>query len=262
MPADPALSIKRVLLLGDVYGAPGRRALFFKLPSLARELGPDLVVVNGENAADDGFGLDSASMFQFFEAGVDVVTSGNHIWQQRDLIPYLDSEARLLRPANYPAGNPGHGFVAIKGFAVVNLQGRCEMLPVDCPFKAGLAAVEKARRQTPLVIVDFHAESAAEKEALGFCLDGLATAVVGTHTHVQTADEKILPKGTAYITDLGMCGPENSVIGSEPEVSIRKQLTQMPYKPPVSGNEGRLRGVLVEADAATGRAVSIRRIDR
>jgi metallophosphoesterase (TIGR00282 family) len=250
----------KVLLLGDVYGAPGCRALFFGLPKLRKQYEPDIVAVNGENACD-GFGLDSAMMFKFFEAGVDVITSGNHIWQQDDLIPYLDSEPRLLRPANYPSGNPGKGIAFSNGCAVINLQGRYSMQPVDCPFRTGLAIAEKARKQTPLLFVDFHAENTAEKEALGFYLDGKVTAVVGTHTHVQTADEKILPNGTAYITDIGMCGPAESVIGSDPQSSILKQMTQMPYKPVVCENPASIQGVLIEADRESGKALSITRID-
>ncbi len=256
MPADET---KKILLLGDVYGAPGCRALFFGLPKLKKMYEPDFVVVNGENASN-GFGLDSDMMFKFFSSGVDVITSGNHIWQQEDLIPFLDSEARLLRPGNYPSGNPGKGLAIVNGMAVINLQGRYGMMPLDCPFRTGKVLCEKARRETPIVIIDFHAENTTEKESLGFFLDGKVSAVVGTHTHVQTADEKILPKGTAYITDLGMCGPVESVIGSESASSIKKQLTQMPYKPVVSEGESALCGVLVTVDSVTGMAESIERI--
>lgn len=256
----PANSQIKVLLLGDVYGAPGCRALFFGLPTLKKQLEPDLVIVNGENACG-GFGLDSSMMFKFFEIGVDVITSGNHIWQQEDLLPYLDSEPRLLRPANYPPANPGKGLAFSKGCAVINLQGRYNLAPIDCPFRTGLSVVEKARKQTPLIFVDFHAENTTEKEALGFYLDGKVTAVVGTHTHVQTADEKILPKGTAYLTDLGMCGPCESVIGSDPAASAIKQRTQMPYKPVVCEGPASLNGVLVTADPKTGKALSIERIN-
>lgn len=259
MPVDKANSTAKVLLLGDVYGDPGCRALFFCLPKLRKQLEPDFVVVNGENASG-GFGLDAAMMGKFFDAGVDVITSGNHIWQQEDIIPYLDSEPMLLRPANYPSRNPGKGLAIKNGVAVINLQGRYSMLPIDCPFKAGMTLAERARKQTPLVFVDFHAESASEKEALGFYLDGQVTAVVGTHTHVQTADEKILPKGTAYITDLGMCGPYESVIGSDPALAISKQETQMPYKPVVSDSPAYIQGALIEADTVSGKALSISRV--
>ena len=253
MPADGTL---KVLLLGDVYGAPGCRALIFKLPQLKKQFNPDFVIVNGENACA-GFGLDRDMMYRFLQAGVDVITGGNHIWQQEDLLPCLDSEPRLLRPANYPPSNPGRGMTVIDKIAVINLQGRYGMQPLDCPFRTALNLVREARRQTPLIFVDFHAENTAEKEALGFLLDGKVTAVVGSHTHVQTADAKILPGGTAYITDMGMCGPSESVIGSDPASAVLKQRTQMPYKPVVAETAPVINGVLVCARRGTGRALEI-----
>lgn len=253
------------LMLGDVCGQPGLRALFLSLGDLKKETKADVVVVNGENAAD-GFGLSVAQMNQLFSLGVDVITSGNHIWQQEDLRPILDSENRLLRPANYPDGAPGHGFCVVstpKGpVAVVNLQGRIEMPQTDDPFRTGMRLVQTLRRQTPVILVDFHAEATDEKEALGFYLDGKASAVVGTHTHVPTDDAKILPHGTAYQTDLGFTGPKESVIGSEPEVAIQKQLSQMPLKNPIKDGEAEIDGVLISIDCATGKALSITKVRR
>ncbi len=253
------------LLLGDVCGKPGCRALFMGLPQLKKEYHADFVVVNGENAAN-GFGLSAEIMRQFFERGADVITSGNHIWQQEDLLPYLDSEPRLLRPANYPPQAPGHGSVVVdaggRKVAVLNLQGRAMLPSIDCPFRVGLEQVEKLRRQTSVILVDFHAESTEEKEALAFHFDGKASVLVGTHTHVQTADEKILPNGTGYITDLGMSGPRDSVIGSNPAISIQKQQSQMPLRNEILEAPGWLQGVCCTIDVATGRTRSIARFSR
>ncbi len=241
------------LMLGDVCGQPGLRALFVSLGILKRDLKADIVVVNGENAAD-GFGLSVPQMNQLFTLGADVITSGNHIWQQEDLRPFLDSEKRLLRPANYPDGVAGHGMCVVSTslcpVAVINLQGRIEMPVTDDPFRVGLKLAELARRQTPVVLVDFHAEATDEKEALGFYLDGKVSAVVGTHTHV----------GTAYQTDIGFTGPKESVIGSVSEISIQKQLSQMPLRTPIKDGDGEINGVLICVDPASGKAISIKRI--
>ncbi|WP_320130014.1 TIGR00282 family metallophosphoesterase [uncultured Sphaerochaeta sp.] len=254
-----------VLLLGDVCGQPGCRALFMGLGSLVKDFRADLVVVNGENAAN-GFGLSARLMEQFFTLGVHVITSGNHIWQQEDLLPYLDSESRLLRPANYPPQAPGHGSTVVdcKGHkvAVLNLQGRQQLISIDCPFRIGMDQVQKLKKQTPMILVDFHAENTEEKEALALYLDGKISALVGTHTHVQTADEKILPHKTAYITDLGLCGPSESVIGSDPGISIAKQMTQMPLRSEIADHPPVLQGVCVTIETETGNAVSIKRFTR
>jgi len=253
------------LLLGDVCGQPGSRALFLGLHSLVKDYRADMVVVNGENAAN-GFGLNASLMEQFFSLGVAVITSGNHIWQQEDIRLLLDSEKRLLRPANYPPQAPGHGSVVVDvrnhKVGVLNLQGRQSMPSIDCPFRIGLEQVNRLRKQTNLILVDFHAESSEEKEALGLYLDGKVSAVVGTHTHVQTSDEKLLPQKTAYITDLGLCGPSESVIGSDPKISIAKQLTQMPMRSEISDTAPLLQGVCVTLDTSTGQALSIERISR
>jgi len=251
------------LLIGDICGKPGSRALFLGLPQLIKKTRADVVVVNGENAAD-GLGINAEQVRQFLALGVQVITTGNHVWHQEDVYPLLESEPRLLRPANYPPQAPGTGSVVYEAghakIAVVNLQGRMQMAPIDCPFRTGLALVEKLKRQTPLVIVDFHAESCEEKEALGFHLDGKASVVFGTHTHVQTSDEKILPNGTAYITDVGMTGPLDSVIGSHPAIAIDRQLTQLPLRNEIADTPSYVQGVVCVIDARTGKALSITRI--
>jgi len=257
----PAKKQIKALLLGDVYGNSGCRALFIGLPQLIKKYKADIIVVNGENAADNGFGLTYKQMRGFFDSGVNVITSGNHIWQQEDLLQSLDKEPNLLRPANYPSNDPGHGYTIVNEIGVINVQGRFNMIPIDDPFKISKQIIEKIQGKTKAIIVDFHAENPQEKEALGFYLDGKVSAVVGTHTHVQTADAKILPEGTAYITDLGMCGPVDSVIGSTPESAIRKQLLQMPFKPVVKEGSAAIRGVCVTIDEATGKAENIETID-
>jgi len=247
------------LLLGDVYGDPGCRVLFMKLQSLRKKYRADFVVVNGENAFK-GFGIIPSQADMLFGIGVDVITSGNHIWQQEETLPYLDSQSCILRPANYGNLVPGHGYVVKDGVCVINLQGRMNMPPTDDPFRCALDILKKLDGKVRTILVDFHAENPDEKEAMGFFLDGKVTAVVGTHIHVQTMDEKILPNGTAYITDLGMCGPKDSVIGSDPELAIKRQLTQMPLKSQVLDAPAQIHGVCVKSDPVTGRALSIERI--
>jgi len=253
------------LLLGDVCGQPGSRALFLGLNSLVKESRADVVIANGENAAN-GFGLSIALMNQFFNLGIHAITSGNHIWQQEELRPILDSEKRLLRPANYPPQVPGHGSVVLQvrehAVAVLNLQGRQSMSPIDCPFRVGMEQIERLRKQTKMIIVDFHAENPMEKEALAFHFDGKVSCVIGTHTHVQTADEKILPNKTAYITDMGMCGPTKSVIGSDPALSIARSITQMPLRSEIASTPPMMQGVIVTIDPTTGASVGIERFTR
>lgn len=251
------------LFLGDVVGQPGCRALFIGLKDLVKKHRADLVVVNGENAAE-GFGITPEIAGTFFSLGVHVITSGNHIWQKRDILPLLESRNDILRPANYPPKAPGKGIavVDIKGtpVAVLNLQGREQLPCINCPFQTAKELVRKVKGEAKIVIVDFHAESPDEKEALALFLDGSVSAVLGTHTHVQTADEKILPGGTAYITDAGMCGPADSVIGSDVQTAIQRSLTQMPLKMEISDNPARLSGVLLKIDGDTGKALEIKRI--
>jgi len=252
-----------VLILGDVFGTPGVRALYVALNSLRKEYKADLIVANGENVAD-GLGITPDQAEQLFASGVDAITTGNHIWHQREIVEMLASERPIIRPANYPPAAPGRGETVItaKGTAVgiLNLQGRQRLSTVDCPFRTGREAIKRMREQCATVLVDFHAEETEEKEALAFYLDGLAGAVVGTHTHVQTADERILPGGTAFISDIGMTGPSESVIGSAKEVSMRRSLTQMPIKMEVSQTPAVIHGVKLVIDTENGKATSIERI--
>ena len=250
------------LILGDVIGRSGSRAVYAHLKQISKSVGADFVVVNGENATE-GFGLNPELLASFFEAGADVVTTGNHIWQQKEILPLLDSEPRLLRPANYPPGVPGHGLctIDVKGHqvAVINLQGRRRLATTDCPFRKARELLKGLRGKCAAVIIDFHAEATEEKEAFGCFVDGDAAAVVGTHTHVPTNDARILPKGTAYQTDLGSCGPIGSVIGFQPEISVRRALTQLPIRNEVSDGPAVLNGVVVTIDTETGHATSIER---
>jgi metallophosphoesterase (TIGR00282 family) len=251
----------RVLFIGDVVGSPGRRALRAMLPGLRDELGLDVVIANGENAAG-GRGLSIKTAREMFEAGVDIISSGNHIWDNREIIEELDGEAPIVRPANYPPGSPGRGSVRRKGLTVLNLQGRTFMANIDCPFRAADALLE-AQPHGPIV-VDMHAEATSEKKAMGWYLDGRVAAVLGSHTHVPTADARILPQGTAYVTDAGMSGARDSVLGFEAEASQRLFLSGLPTRLPVE-EQARvlvLNSVLVEIDDTTRRAVSIQRIDR
>jgi 2',3'-cyclic-nucleotide 2'-phosphodiesterase len=254
----------RVLVLGDVIGHPGMRALFSSLKKVREAHKADFVIVNGENAAD-GFGILPDQVDKLFEYGADVITSGNHIWQRDEIIPYLDSKDRLLRPGNYPKGVPGHGDCIVDVFGtkigVINLQGRVRMsVSSECPFKVGDKIISKLRSQTKVIIVDFHAEDVTEKEALACYLDGKVSALVGTHTHIQTADEKILKNGTAYISDIGMTGPTGGIIGSDPESAILRAMTSIPYKSQVLDQEGIIHGVLVSINKDSGKAQSIERV--
>ncbi|MBP5756686.1 MAG: TIGR00282 family metallophosphoesterase [Spirochaetales bacterium] len=247
------------LLLGDVYGDPGCRVLSLKLQTLMKKYRSDFVIVNGENAFK-GFGISPEQVDMLFGIGVDVITSGNHIWHQEEVLPYLDSKPCLLRPANYGNLVQGHGYAVKDGVCVINLQGRVNMMPIENPFKWALDILKRLDGKIKTIFVDFHAESSEEKEAMGLFLDGKVTGVVGTHIHVHTLDEKILPQGTAYITDLGMCGPKGSVIGSDPEIALKRQLTQMPLKAQVLETVAQIRGVCIQSDPETGKALSIERI--
>lgn len=257
--------IFKALMLGDVVGQPGCRALFVGLNSLVKETQADLVIVNGENA-DEGFGLTSAIADQLLALGVDVITSGNHIWQKEDIVSFMGRNGRVLRPANYPKTAPGSGFFLVekKGLkiGVVNLMGRKNLLLVDCPFTVGKKIINENKKNCDFFLVDFHAEEVEEKESLAYFLDGLVAVVWGTHTHIQTADERILPKGTGYISDIGMCGPVDSVIGSDPILSIQREMTQMPIKPQVIDNDSQISGILCDIDVKTGRCLAIQRIQK
>lgn len=248
--------------MGDVHGRPGRRAVARRVPSLRRELEVDFVVANAENSAG-GVGLTPQTAAELFAAGVDALTGGNHTWAKREAYELLNSDPRVVRPANYPPGVPGQGSTVIRrggaALAVLNLQGRVFMEPLDDPFRVAREEVDRLRELTPFVLVDFHAEATSEKLALGYFLDGRVTAVVGTHTHVQTADERVLPGGTAYITDVGMTGPRDGVIGMDRDAILQRFLLQLPVRFEVASGAVQFNAVLVEADAS-GRATSIRRI--
>jgi len=254
----------KLLFIGDIVGKPGRELIRKSLRTLVDHHSIDLVVANAENVAA-GFGITKDIGDALLDWGVEVMTSGNHIWDKKEAIPYIESEPRLLRPANYPAGVPGRGsYVAQTGdgraVGVINVMGRVFMQSIDDPFVVVLREIDAIRHRTRVILVDFHAEATSEKIAMGWHLDGKATLVVGTHTHVQTADERILPNGTAYLTDAGMTGPHDSIIGMERESAMSRFLTGMPSKfEPASGNP-RLNGVIVEADDRTGRATAVTRI--
>ncbi len=254
-----------VLCIGDVFGEPGRRALAHFLPRLRAELEVDLVIANVENAAA-GFGVTPALARGFLDGGVDVMTSGNHIWDRKEILEYIVKENLLLRPANYPAGTPGVGSVVVKAGAhrvgVLNLQGRVFMNPIDCPFAAADAEVGRLRAETPVIVVDMHGEATSEKQAIGWYLDGRVSAVVGTHSHVQTADERLLPGGTAYVTDLGITGPFDSVIGVDKELAIQRFRTGMPNRFEPARGRVRVQGALVRIDPDSGRALAIERVQR
>lgn len=252
----------RVLMIGDVSGSAGMGALFIGLSSLIRDKKADFVIINGENAAG-GFGITREDYASLKSMGADVITSGNHIWQKEEILPLLDSSDDILRPINYPDPCVGKGWTIKKNgnieIGVINAQGRMSMSPIDDPMKRTDQAVREIRKRTPLIFVDFHAEDTVEKEAFAFYLDGKVSAVCGTHTHVQTADEKILPKGTAYITDLGLTGVTDAVIGSDPAKSIERQLTQLPIKSEVASGEAHIQGVVITVNAESGKAESIER---
>ena len=254
----------KILFLGDLVGQPGMRALFAGLASLKAETGAHLVAVNGENLAE-GFGLVPRDAENLFGLGVSVITSGNHVWQREDVYPLLDSEPRLLRPANYPAGVPGHGTVVVRAAGTdvgfMNILGQQRMgAAVDCPFKTARKAAAELSKAARCIVLDFHAEDVREKEAMAAHMDGRVSAILGTHTHVTTTDERILPGGTAYVTDVGMCGPSGSVIGTNPDLSMKRALTQMPLRMEVLDSPGVLNGVLLELDADTGKALSVERV--
>ena len=256
----------RILFIGDIVGEPGRRAVKRLVPRLRAELPADLVIANGENMAG-GSGITPRTADEVFTSGVDVITSGDHIWDLKEIMPHLAAEPRILRPLNYPVGAPGHGSLVVDrpglpAVAVVNAQGRTFLADLENPFPLVLAEVLRLREQTPIIFVDFHAEATSEKIALGRLLDGQASAVIGTHTHVQTADEQIFPGGTAYLTDAGFTGPHDSVLGREIEPVIRRFQTNLPQKFAVADGRILLQGVLIEVEDATGRARGIERLSR
>jgi len=251
----------RILAIGDIIGKPGRTAMTEVLPGLCHEYDIDLVVGNGENAAG-GLGLTLSTARELFDAGIDVITTGNHIWAHKEIIPYLDSELALLRPLNYPPTNPGRGYLFKNNVLIVNLVGRVFMGHFDCPFRAMDQLLAEFEDKSIPIIVDFHAEATSEKVAMGRYLDGRVSAVFGTHTHVGTIDTHILPGGTAYVTDIGMVGPVNSVIGVDPDFIISRFLTQMPGRLSVGKGKVNFDAILVEVDENTGKAIDIKRIQK
>ncbi len=252
-------------MIGDVIGQPGLKALFAGLGPLVRSTHADIVIANGENA-QGGFGIGKEESDRLFSIGVQVITTGNHVWERPGAAELLAGTPRLLRPDNYPPGAPGSGRAVLESggitWAVLNLQGREGMSPIDCPFRGADTALETIYADYPdaIVLVDFHAESVQEKEALAFYLDGRIAAIAGTHTHVQTADERILPKGTGYITDIGMSGPVDSVIGVKVDICVRRGLSQMPIKMESADGDASISGVLFSIDAETKRCLSAERI--
>lgn len=255
-----------ILFIGDIVGAPGRDAVKKLLPGLKKEFDLHFAIANAENAAG-GSGITSRVAAELFEAGLDVLTSGDHIWKKSDIFELINQEERILRPINFPSGAPGRGsniFKTKKGLqvGVINVNGRVFMEPLECPFKTTLTAAESLLKDTKIIIVDIHAEATSEKNALGWYLDGKVSAVLGTHTHIQTADEKILPQGTAYITDVGMAGPYDSVIGRRVEDVLQRFLTQIPVKFEVASENVQVHGVALDIDEKTGKAKAITRIQR
>ncbi len=253
-----------LLFIGDIVGRPGRRAVQVLMPELVRTYRPDGVIANGENAAG-GFGLTRETADELFECGVTVLTTGNHVWNKKEFMRALDADERIVRPANYPRGAPGRGATVVRlqsglRLGVVNLSGRVFMAPLDCPFRVAERLVAEVSRECDIVAVDFHAEATSEKVAMGYFLDGRVACVVGTHTHVQTADERILPQGTAYITDLGMTGPVDSVLGVRKDIVIERFLSGLPAKFEVAAGRAELQGVVVGVDASTGKARRVERI--
>jgi metallophosphoesterase (TIGR00282 family) len=248
-----------VLAIGDIVGRPGRQAIHELLPGLRQQHGLNLVIANGENAAG-GFGLTVNTAQELLGNGVDVLTSGNHIWAQKEIIPYLDDDMPILRPLNYPEGVPGRGYLVIGKTMIVNLIGRTFMSNYDCPFRAMDRLLAELEPKPQVVIVDFHAEATSEKVAMGHYLDGRVSAVLGTHTHVGTIDARILPGGTAYVTDIGMTGPTDSIIGDDAEAVIQRFLTMMPHALSVGKGKPVLNAIMVEIDKKSGRATRIERL--
>jgi len=254
----------RVLFIGDIVGKTGRNAVKALLPDLNAKFRTDLVIANGENIAG-GFGLTESLVQELYRAGVHVITTGNHVWDKKDFAAYISKDNRVIRPANYPPGAPGFGSIIHsmpdgRKVGVLNLSGRVFMSGYDCPFRTAEAEIEKIKKETSVIIIDLHAEATSEKVAFGYFVDGKVSAVIGTHTHVQTADEKILGNGTAYITDAGMTGPEYSVIGIDVQQIIRRFLTSMPDRFETASGRAIFSAVMIDIDGSSGRAEAIKRL--
>jgi metallophosphoesterase (TIGR00282 family) len=254
----------RILFIGDIVGSPGRKAVGELLPKIKKREKIDLVIANGENVAG-GSGITPPLADELLGYGVDVITSGDHVWKRKEIVEKLESDRRVLRPANYPREAPGFGSTVVETKSkakagVICLTGRVFMQAVECPFRVAKEEIEKIRQATNIIVVDIHAEATSEKIAIGWYLDGLVSAILGTHTHVQTADEKILPGGTAYLTDAGMTGPFDSVIGRKKEQILTRFVTQMPARFEMADGDIQLHGVVIEVDDKTGKALSIKRL--
>ena len=254
----------RILFIGDIVGSPGRDMLKQYLPKLKEKYRPTITIVNGENAAS-GKGITEKIYRQFLELGAQAVTLGNHSWDKKEIFDFIDDAKYLVRPANFPKGVPGKGIVYLKvnqlEVAVINLQGRTFMAPIDCPFTKADELVAEARKRTPIIFVDFHAETTSEKQAMGWYLDGRVTAVVGTHTHVQTADERILPGGTGYLTDVGMTGPYDGILGMERDAVTKRFLTSLPVRFEVSETgQDQLSGIVIDVDDNSGKTKKLHRV--
>ncbi len=253
----------KLLFVGDVVGSPGRKILKEYLPRLKQKYNPIITIVNGENAAG-GRGITEKIYKELLDAGADVITMGNHTWDNKEIFDFIDDAKQLVRPANFPEDTPGQGSLLFQvngyKFAIINLQGRTFLPSIDCPFKKAEELVHKYRKLTPYIFVDFHAEATSEKQAMGWFLDGKTTAVIGTHTHVQTADNRILPKGTAYMTDVGMTGPYDGVLGMKPDAIITKFLTSLPVRFEVMNGRAQLCGICITIDEETGAARATERI--
>lgn len=245
----------RILFIGDIVGSVGRKALKTCLPKLRTKYNPNWIIANGENAAA-GRGITSAITKELIDLGVQGITMGNHTWDQKEIFDFIDKEDRMVRPANFPKGTPGRGMTFIKvkdqELAIINLQGRTFLPPIDCPFEKAIELVEQARKRTKYIFVDFHAEATSEKLAMGWHLDGRVTAVVGTHTHVQTNDERILPLGTAYVTDVGMVGPRDGILGMERNAVLQKFKTQLPVRFVVDEGKWHFHAVCIDLDPTNG----------
>jgi len=258
------MAMLRLLFLGDIIGEPGRKSVIDMVPRLKQEWSIDFIVANGENAAA-GRGITPKLTIDLLRAGIAVITTGDHVWDQKELVSFINTEPRLLRPINYPDGTPGSGSIVLetaKGkIGIINVQGRTFMLPaLENPFVRLAEVVAEMRKETPVIFVDVHAETTSEKIAVGRFLDGKVSAVAGTHTHVQTADEQIFPGGTAFICDAGMCGPTESILGREIDPIVQRFITSMPVNFPVARGEVKLHGLLVDIDETTGRALSVKRV--
>ncbi|TCS83025.1 TIGR00282 family metallophosphoesterase [Tepidibacillus fermentans] len=254
----------RILFLGDIVGSPGRNAIAENINKIKQKFRPQIIVANGENAAG-GRGITEKILKDLMNLGIHVVTMGNHTWDQKDIYQFIDHFPHLIRPANYPSGTPGKGYTIINfnahKLAIINLQGRTFLPAIDCPFRKVEEILEEIRKETANILVDFHAEATSEKQAMGWFLDGKVSAVVGTHTHVQTADERILPKGTAYITDVGMVGPYDGILGMKKEEVIEKFITALPQRFEVDKlGRWQLNAVIIDIDLVTGKAKRIERI--